>query len=180
MEDRAHQEAVAMGRVLNANFKLWHAIVLVSLMLLLAGSGLVLAATGSAMFPHGTINVGSAWSTDSIDINGSNNPPVKVLSVSIVVPSGKVGDVQASFSADLHHGVPSSGGQPYAYCFGQFTLDSAPAGSNVFHPGQQQLLGGAIGKEPDALTVAMIGSMRNIPAGAHTVRVYISSAYAGC
>jgi hypothetical protein len=168
----------SVRRILSANFKVWHGIVILSGLFLLAGSGLVLAGAGSGLFPQGNIRLASAWTNNSIDITGSNNPPQEVLNVGINVPSGKKGDVQASFSADLHHLASGS----FAYCFGQFALDGAPAqnGSNVFKPGQQQLLGGAIATEPDALTVAMIGSMRNIPAGIHTVRAYVTSAFSGC
>ncbi len=172
-----------MRRVLGANVKLWHGIVILSVGFLLAGSGLVLAGAGSGLFPQGTTRMASAWTNNDISIAGSNNPPVEVLNVGIDIPSGKKGDVQASFSADLHHLSPASSDDPqFAYCFGQFTLDAAPAqnGSNVFRPGHYQLLGGGVATEPDALTVAMLGSMRSIPAGVHTVRVYVDSAYAGC
>jgi hypothetical protein len=166
-----------MRRVLSANVKLWHGIVILSLMLFLAGSGLVLASSGSGLFPQGNIRLGSAWTNNSIDIAGTDNPPVEILNVGIDIPSGKKGDVQASFSADLHHLSGS-----FAYCFGEFTLDNAPAQnkSNIFQPGAQQLLGGSTSTEPDALTVAMDGSRRNIPAGVHQVRAYVFSSFAGC
>ena len=49
-----------------------------------------------------------------------------------------------------------------------------------FFPGQYQLIGGQTATEPDAVTVTMTGFKKNIPAGAHTVNVYLSGAFSGC
>ena len=166
-----------MKGILNSNLRLWHLVVVSALVVVLAGSAVALAASPN-FWRAGSVRLDSASSNDTISIEGTDNPPVRVLRVEITVPSGKVADIQATFTADLHHGGP---GGTYAYCFGTITLDGSPSvATRRFAPGQYQLLGGAIASQPDAVSVAMSGVKKNVDDGYHTVNVYISSAYEGC
>jgi hypothetical protein len=126
--------------------------------------------------PVGTVRVAMASSTQSVDITGTDTPPVKVLSASISVPFGKQADIQATFTASLIH---LTGGAGYAYCFGTFNLDAGPP-YNQFKPGSFQLLGGAQSSEPDAVGVAMTGFKKGVGPGTHAINVYVTSAYSGC
>jgi len=162
-------------RIASTQLKLWHAVVLALLLAVVTGGAVVIAASSSHFFPKGTIRLASAATDNILSISGSNNPPVNVLTTSFSVPAGRTAELQTTFSADLH---PNLG--TYAYCFGRFSLDGVVP-DNAFRPlGSFQLLGGSMAKEPDALTVAMTGYRRNVPAGDHRLSVFIDSAYAGC
>jgi hypothetical protein len=164
-----------VNRFKNTDLKLWHALVLALLLVAITGSAVVIAASSSHFFDAGKIRLASAATDNTLTITGSNNPAVNVLTTSISVPAGKTAELQTTFSADLHHGIGT-----YAYCFGRFSLDGAVP-DNAFRPlGSFQLLGGVTANQPDALTVAMTGYRRNVPAGDHRVSVFIDSAYAGC
>ena len=164
-----------MKSIKNIDLKLWHAVVLAALLVVITSSAVVFAASSSHFFPAGSIRLASAATDNTISISGSNNPAVNVLTTTIIVPAGKTAELQTTFSADLHHNNGT-----YAYCFGQFSLDLVvPDGA--FRPlGKYQLLGGETAKQPNAVTVAMTGYRRNVPAGSHKVSVFITSVYAGC
>lgn len=165
-----------MRGILNSNLRLWHLVVMAVLLVLLTVGTIAVSAGPAAFWPSGSIRLTGAQSDDSISITGSNNPAVRVLRATLSVPSGKKADLQATFTAELQHGVGT-----YAYCFGDITLDGSPANSsNLFNPGQYQLLGGETAKEPNAVSVAMMGIRKNVGPGFHSVNVYINSAYAGC
>jgi hypothetical protein len=174
-----------MKNVFNSKLKLWHLFVFGVVLLLVGGGAVALADTDAVngFWAAGQVRFASAYSSNSVVITGSNNPPVKVLSTTFTVPVGKKADLQATFSADLHHGT---GGIGYAYCFGYFGLDASNPDPKFFPGGgslpnyQYQLLGGQQANEPDALTVSMFGFRKGVPAGTHTVNVYINSAYSGC
>jgi hypothetical protein len=144
---------------------------------LLAGGTFAFSASPAAQFPNGSLRLSSAASAASISISGTDGPDSlkRVLRTVVKVPSGKVADVQATFSTSMLH----NSGQ-YAYCFGYFTLDSQSNLDPQFKPGQTQLLGGETATMPNAVGVAMTGFRKNIGSGTHYVNVYISSAYAGC
>lgn len=166
-----------MRAILNSNLRLWHLVVLGILAIVLTG-GAVALSSSPQFWRAGSVRLDSAYSDDDISITGSNNPPVRVLRLGITVPKGHRADIQATFTADLHHGGP---GGTFAYCFGTITLDGSPSSSSRrFAPGQYQLLGGAIATQPDALSVAMSGVKKGVDDGYHTVSVYVSSAYNGC
>lgn len=165
-----------MRGILNSNLRLWHLVVLGALVVVLAGGAVALSAS-SDFWRAGSVRLDSAYSDDTINISGTDTPPVRVLRLGIYVPSGKRADIQATFTADLHHNGPAT----YAYCFGTITLDGSPSSSSRrFQPGQYQLLGGATASQPDAVSVAMSGVKKSVGYGYHTVNVYVSSAYAGC
>jgi hypothetical protein len=162
--------------LLNSNLKLWHLVVLSALVVVLAGGAVALSAS-SDFWNAGSVRLDSAYSDDTISIEGTDNPPVRVLRLQVRVPSHKVADIQATFTADLHHNGPAT----YAYCFGTITLDGTPSNSSRrFQPGQYQLLGGATASQPDAVSVSMSGVKKGVGPGYHYVNVYVSSAYAGC
>lgn len=168
-----------MRGILNSNIRVWHLVVMGALLVVITGGTVALSAS-SGFWRAGSVRLDSAYasSNDTISITGSNNPAVRVLRLGITVPSGRRADIQATFTADLHHGGP---GGTYAYCFGTITLDGSPSSSSRrFRPGQYQLLGGAIASQPDAVSVAMSGVKRDVGPGYHTVNMYISSAYEGC
>lgn len=158
---------------------------------LVAASGLALAAliggsvasalpsSPSGQWGAGSLRLSSNYATDSISITGTDGPESlkRVVRTKIVVPSGKVADVQATFAGTI---FPYKASGQYAYCFGRFTLDSQTNVDPGFRPGQVQLLGGEHADMPNALSVAMTGFKRNIGPGSHYINVYISSAYQGC
>jgi hypothetical protein len=160
--------------ILGSNVKVWHILLIGILALVLTGGGVVLAGAGGSFFPAGKVRLASAWSDESVSISGTDNPPVKVLSANFSVPPGKKANLQATFSTSLLH----NNGQ-FAYCFGRFTVDTAPP-NHVFRPGPYQLLGGETAKEPNGITVAMTGFRANVGPGDHKVHVYVHSAFAGC
>lgn len=166
-----------MKGILNGNLKLWHLLVLGALLVVLSGGAVALSAS-SDFWHSGSVRLDSAYADEdhTIKIEGTDNPPVRVLRLEVRVPHGKVADIQATFTADLHHNAGT-----YAYCFGVITLDGSPSSSSRrFRPGQYQLLGGATASQPDTVSVAMSGVKKGVGHGYHTVSVYITSAYAGC
>lgn len=177
-----------MKHLLNGKLKVWHVLVVGFALLLFSGGAVALADTSAitGFWTPGQILLASSYRTTSVDITGSNNPSVKVLNVSINVPANKKADLQVSFSADYRH-LGASGLATYSYCSGYFGLDTADPDS-AFKPGgfaapgnyAYQLLGGDTAHEPAGLTVTMVGFRKNVPAGSHTVNVYINSAYNGC
>ena len=94
-----------------------------------------------------------------------------------MVPSGKVADVQATFTGTI---FPYKLSGSFAYCFGRFTVDSQTNADPQFRPGQTQLLGGTHADMPDQFSVAMSGFKKGIGPGTHYINVYILSAYEGC
>ncbi len=165
-----------MTRIASLNPKRWHVFGVGLLACVLAGGAFAIAASPNSQLASGSLRLSSTASSDPIDITGTDTPDSlkRVLRTAINVPSGKTADVQATFSASLHH---QSG--TYSYCFGRFTLDSHTSDSN-FKPGSVQLLGGETATQPNAVGVAMTGYRKSIGPGSHYVNVYISSAYAGC
>lgn len=127
----------------------------------------------------GTVRLSSNYQDDSISINGTSGPDSlkRVIRSLIIVPSGKVADVQATFAGSL---LPNNGSGTFAYCFGRFTVDSQSNLDPDFKPGQVQLIGGPHAKQPNAVAVAMTGYKRNIGPGQHYINVYVSSSYQGC
>ena len=136
------------------------------------GAGAFAASSVNSFRPAGTIRLASASSSSSVSVD--SDTVKKVLSVSISVPSGRHADLQATFSASVHHNLGT-----FAYCFGSITVDGVPP-SGQFKPGLQQLLGGATASEPDAVSAAMTGYRTSVGSGSHTVNVYITPSYAGC
>ena len=143
----------------------------------LAGGTFAIAATPAAQFPSGSLRLSSAASSSTISVSTTDGPESlkRVLRTAIRVPSGKVADVQATFSTTM---LPNAG--TFAYCFGYFTLDSQSNVDPQFKPGMVQLLGGSLSKMPNAVGVAMTGFRKNIGPGSHYVNVYINSSYEGC
>jgi hypothetical protein len=137
-----------------------------------------LPASPAGQWAGGSVRLSSNFETDSISITGTSGPDSlkRVVRSKIVVPSGKVADVQATFSGTI---FPYKTGT-YAYCFARFTVDSQTNADPAFRPGQIQLLGGTSAEMPDQFSVAAAAFRRNIGAGQHYINVYISSAYAGC
>lgn len=171
-----------MKSFLSSRLKTGHLVAFGVLLLLFAGGAVALADTDaiSAFWLPGQVRFSSAafGSGDpSVDISGTGTEKV-VLTTGIEIPAGKRGDIQATFSADLHH-LGASGTTTYAYCFGRFSVDGASPDTK-FKPDMYQLLGGDTAHEPSALTVSMSGWRKNVPAGAHTVYVYVNAAYNGC
>lgn len=177
-----------MKNVLNGNVRIWHLLGFALILLLFSGGAVALAAPDviSAYFPAGDIRLASAWKNDPITVSGTDQPPVKVLSVSFTVPDGKKAELQTTFSGELQHGT---GGAGYAWCDAYFGLDSAspdpafkPGGFIIGDPSNSayQLLGGPQAKEPQIITSGMAGFRKNVPAGKHTVNVYFVSVYSGC
>lgn len=165
-----------MARIPNLSLKRWHLFGVGLMACALAGGTFAIAASPASQFTNGSLRLSSAASSSPIDITGTDTPSSlkRVLRTTIIVPSGKTADVQATFSASLLHRVGT-----FAYCFGRFTLDGATTDTN-FKPGSAQLLGGETATMPNAVGVAMTGYRKAIGPGSHYVNVYISSAYAGC
>jgi hypothetical protein len=139
-----------------------------------------LPATPSGQWATGSVRLSSNSATGSIAITGTSGPNSlkRVLRTKVVVPSGRVADVQTSFSAMLQ---PNAMDNEFAYCNGYFTLDSQTNLDTSFKPGDLvQLLGGGGDELPNAVGVAMVGFKRNIGPGTHYVNVMIQSAYTGC
>lgn len=139
-----------------------------------------LQATPSGQWASGSVRLSSNSAKGSVSVTGTSGPNSlkRVLRTKVVVPSGKVADVQASFSAMLQSNAPDDG---FAYCNGYFTLDSQTNLDTSFKPGDLiQLLGGSGDELPNAVGVAMVGFKQNIGPGTHYVNVMIQSAYTGC
>jgi len=171
-----------MKHLFNSSLRLWHLIAFGVILVLFGGGAVALADTEAitGFWASGQVRLASSSfssSDPSIDISGTGTEK-EILNASFVVPEGKKADLQATFSADLHHNG-ASGLTTYAYCFGKFALDGINPDAK-FHPDQYQLLGGDTAHEPSALTVTMTGWRKNIPAGTHTVRVFVNAAYNGC
>lgn len=143
----------------------------------LAGGTFAIAATPAAQFPSGSLRLSSASSTSTISISTTGGPESlkRVLRTEVVVPSGKVADVQATFTAML---LVNAG--TYAYCSAYFTLDSQTNPDPAFKPGVAHLIGGATASMPNSIGAAYGGFRKNIGPGTHYVNVYIQSSYAGC
>jgi hypothetical protein len=162
-----------MFRFLDTKVTLRHLLVLGVLVAVPAmGAGALAGGSINGLLPSGTIRMASTSSSSSVSVD--SNTVTRVLHVSINIPSGKHGDIQATFAATISHQTGT-----FAYCSGTITLDSAPP-SGKFLPGLQQLLGGATASEPDQVSAAMTGYRTGVSAGAHTVNVYITPAFAGC
>ena len=161
---------------LDTKVTLRHLLVLGVLVAVPAMGAGALAARGSigsnSLLPAGTIRMASTSSNSSVSVD--SDTVKRVLHVSITIPSGKHGDIQATFAATISHKLGS-----FAYCSGTITLDNAPP-SGKFLPGLQQLLGGPTSAEPDQVSAAMTGYRTGVSAGAHIVNVYITPAFAGC
>lgn len=137
-----------------------------------------LPASPAGQWAGGTVRLSSNSSTETVSISGTDNPPVRVLRTKVVVPSGKVADVQASFSAMI---VSNAMDAQSSYCNGYFTMDSQTNLDATFEPGELiQLIGGKGSELPNSIGAAMVGYKRNIGPGTHYVNVMISSAYTGC
>lgn len=139
----------------------------------LVGGTFAIAASPAAQFSSGSLRLSSAASDSTVSVDSDTIK--RVLRTSINVPSGKVADVQATFSTAM---LPNLGTN--SYCFGYFTLDSQTNIDPQFKPGQVQLLGGAVADLPNAVGVAMTGFRKNIGPGTHYVNVYINPAFSGC
>ena len=136
------------------------------------GAGAIAASNSvNSLSPSGTVRMASTSSTSSVSVD--SDVVTKVLQVSINIPSGKHGDIQATFASSILHSAGT-----YAYCFGSITLDNAPP-SGQFRPGLQQLLGGPTSAEPDQISTAMTAYRTGVSAGTHTVNVYITPSFAG-
>jgi hypothetical protein len=176
------QGGKSVKNVLNGNLKIWHLMVFGIMVMLFTGGTIALADTDTVkgFLPPGEIRLANAYANTTVNISGTDTPPVIVLSTTINVPDGKKADLQTTFTADLHH---NSG--TYSYCFGSFALDNTFPDTK-FRPNDladssgYQLLGGDTAHQPSAVTVTMTGFRKNVGAGTHTVNVYINSAYAGC
>jgi hypothetical protein len=170
---------VSMVRILDRNVKHWQLLIYGLLIGVMVGGAFTMAATPNAQFSGGTIRLSSAAKGDSISISGTSGPDSlkRVIRTAISIPSGRVGDVQASFTATL---FPRANPDPYAYCFAYFTLDSQANEDPAFKPGFYQLIGGQHNEMPNAISVAMNGHRKNIGPGSHYVNVYVSSSYNGC
>lgn len=133
----------------------------------------------NGQFGAGSVRLASAFSDDSVSITGTDGPDSlkRVIRTSIVVPSGKIADVQASFTGTI---VPNRSSGSFSYCFGRFTVDSQTNVDPGFKPGSMQLLGGAFSRMPDQMSVAMNGFKKGIGPGTHYINLYVSSAYQGC
>ena len=108
-----------MDRDIRSVFRLSGRHVLLVLVLVLSGSTVAAASSGSTIFPRGSLRFVSSWSDNSVSISGTDNPPVLVMSARFVVPKRRKAEVQVTFSSSL---LPNAG--QYAYCFGRFTLDT--------------------------------------------------------
>ena len=161
---------------LDTKVTLRHLLVLGVLVAVPAMGAGALAARGSigtnSLLPAGTIRMASGSSTSSVSVD--SDTVKRVLHVTVSIPSGKHGDIQATFAATLAHQTGT-----FAYCFGTITLDNAPP-SGKFQPGLQQLLGGPTSAEPDHISTAMTAYRTGVSAGTHTVNVYITPSFAGC
>lgn len=170
-----------MKNILNGSLKFWHLVVFGLAVILLAGATVALADTSeiNTFWAAGSARFASSYAdqTSTIDISGTGTEKL-VLNTTIEVPDGKKADLQATFSADLHHNG-ASGAAIYAYCFGRFSLDGANPDTK-FHPDSYQLLGGDTEHEPSAVTVTMTGFRKNVGSGTHTVNVYVNASYNGC
>jgi hypothetical protein len=163
-----------MSGILDSKLSLRHLLILGVLIAILTVSAGAVAGVriSHGTFTTGSIRMSSASSTTFVNVSST---VTKVIRTGIKVPSGKVADVQATFSATLAHNLGT-----YAFCFGAFTLDDQAPPDATFKPGQVQLLGGGTATEPDAVTVSMSGYRLTIGPGKHYVNVFINPAYAGC
>lgn len=168
-----------MIRILDRNVKHWQLLIYGLLIGVLVGGAFTIAATPNAQLAGGTVRLSSGAKGDPIDITGTEGPESlkRVIRTSFSIPSGRTGDVQASFTAALH---PRKLSGTFAYCFAYFTIDSQVNVDPAFKPGLTQLIGGEHADMPNAVSVAMNGYRKNIGPGFHYVNVYVSSAFEGC
>lgn len=166
----------------SAKVSIWQVLVLNAITLMLVtvmavGVTVVGAADLNSFRPSGSFKMASAYSTNSVLVEGSDGR-TSVLSVQFTVPSGKVADIQVTYQGAMIKATTSTVG----LCFGELRLDS-PNSGDVLPPGQQLLLDGAVdpaGSGVHAVSASLQGRKNSIPAGSHTVYFVAETGGVGC
>ncbi len=165
-------------RLLSAELKLWHLLLVVALLTVPATSTLAWHSAAPAgpdrsseeFLPQGTFNMAEAQSNTSQTVH-SVDGEVEVLRVSFTVPSGQHANIAAFFNAEAYK---------YAngYCYLKFYLDAIGSGG-ALRPGKLWVADGYVysGAYP---TISAQGYKGSIGAGTHSVLVTLSTTGGDC
>ena len=166
-------------RLLSAQLKLWHLILVLALLTVPATSALAgqsAAPTGvspvlssDAFFATGTFNMAAAKSNTSQVVHAVDGE-VEVLRVAFTVPAGQKADIAVFFNAEAYK-------YPNGYCYLTFYLDTI--GFSALRPGELWVADGYIysGGYP---TISAQGYKGSVAAGAHSVLVTLSATGGDC
>jgi hypothetical protein len=178
---RTEREVQVFKRLLSAELKLWHLLLVV--VLLVIGSGTSFGQTGpptdadsshsslssNAFFPSGSFHMAAASSNISQYVHAVDGE-VEVLRVSFSVPSGKKADIAAFFNAEAYK-------YPNGYCYLTFYLDGIA--TTALQPGELWVADGYVynGAYP---TISAQGYKANVGAGKHSVIVTLRATGGDC
>lgn len=162
--------------ILNRNVKIWHLVLAVVVGASLFGGGFVMAAAPATFFPSGAVRLSSAFVSQENAVGLGSNETDRVIRTSVTVPAGKKANIQATFSAMIQ---PDKSGTNFAYCYAEFTLDSATSDA-AFAPGLTQMIGGEHAEMPDQIHIAVTGFRAGVGPGTHQVNVYVTGSFNGC
>ena len=166
-------------RLLSAELKLWHLILVV--VLLAVGAGTAVARqtapptdagrsiSTDRLFPSGAFKMAGAQSNTSMTVHEADGQ-VTVLQADFSVPSGKKTDVAAFFNAEAYK-------YPNGYCYLTFYIDGI--GGTALHPGEEWVADGYVytGGYP---TISAQGYLGKVGPGSHSVLVALSATGGDC
>jgi hypothetical protein len=166
-------------RLLSAELKVWHLLLVVALLAVSASgtSAGLSTPTGASpnlspdgFYPAGTFNMGTAQSNTSLTVHAADGE-VEVLRVSFSIPAGQTAAVAAFFNAEAYK-------YPNGYCYLTSYLDTIGSGP-VLYPGELWVADGYVfnGKYP---TISAQGYVGHIAAGAHSVIVTLHATGGDC
>jgi hypothetical protein len=164
-------------RLLSAELKLWHLLVVIVLLVVGAGTSAGQTATPTGTdsvssdryFPSGAFKMAAAKNNDALTVHSADGE-VTVLQADFSVPSGKRADIAAFFSGEGYK-------YPNGYCYLTFYLDGI--GTVALRPGQVWVADGYIysGGYP---TISAQGFKSNVGPGPHSVLVTLSTTGGDC
>lgn len=165
-------------RMLSAQLKLWHLLLVVALLAVSAGvtNAARSAPTGGpelkpeAFYPNGAFNMVVAQSNASQTIHQADGE-VAVLRATFSIPAGQIASVAAFFNAEAYK-------YPNGYCYLTSYLDAVGSGPVLF-PGELWVADGYVynGGYP---TISAQGFRGHIAAGAHSVIVTLHATGGDC
>ena len=166
-------------RLLSAELKLWHLILVVVLFAVGAGTAVARQTapptdagrniSSERLFPSGAFKMAGAQSNTSMTVHEADGE-VTVLHVNFSVPSGKKTDIAAFFNAEAYK-------YPNGYCYLTFYLDGI--GTTALKPGQLWVADGYVytGAYP---TISAQGYLGKVGPGSHSVLVTLSATGGDC
>jgi hypothetical protein len=177
--ERGKGGAKMFKRLLSAELKVWHLLLVV--VLLAVGTGTAVArqsapptdadsgVSSDRLFPSGAFKMAAAKSTTSMTVHEADGE-VTVLQVGFSVPSGRKADIAAFFNAEAYK-------YPNGYCYVTFYLDGV--GTTALAPGQVWGADGYVysGAYP---TISAQGYKAKVGPGAHSVLVTLDATGGDC